>query len=163
MSDIENHNEGMQGGTRYLSFSLGTEDYAMPLLSVKEVIALTEFTPVPFSPPYFLGIMNLRGQVISVIDLRKKFNIKPQNAAETAIIICDLASLSLGIVVDSVNSVLSPEPAEVSPKPELEGTKGADFVTAVYRQENKLVLFLDVARALSVEDHKLVSKNQKAA
>lgn len=58
---------------KFLGFSLGTEEYAIPLLSVKEVIALPEITPVPFSPPHFLGIINLRGQIISVMDLRKKF------------------------------------------------------------------------------------------
>ena len=59
-------------GDRYLSFNLGVEEYAVPLLAVREVIAMPEYTPVPYTPPYFLGIMNLRGQVISIMDLRQK-------------------------------------------------------------------------------------------
>jgi purine-binding chemotaxis protein CheW len=87
-------------GNRYLSFSLGTEEYAIPLLAVKEVIAMPEFTSVPYTPSHFLGIMNLRGQVISVMDLRKKLGIKPGSTAETAVIICDLSPLCIGVVVD---------------------------------------------------------------
>ncbi len=74
---------------RFLCFSLGNEHYAIPLLTVKEVIAPPETTPVPQTPAYFKGIMNLRGQVISVIDLRTKLGIKPLQSAENAVIICD--------------------------------------------------------------------------
>lgn len=92
---------------RYLNFSLGEEEFAIPLLSVKEVIAVPETTPIPHTPPHFLGIMNLRGQVISVIDLRKKFSINTKNTEETSVIILDLKNHFLGVVVDSVTSVLA--------------------------------------------------------
>ena len=143
-------------GERFLSFSLGQEDYAIPLLEVREVIAITDTTTVPYAPPYFLGIMNLRGQVISVIDLRKKFAIKPKEAAETAIIICDLGAISLGVVVDSVNAVLSAQQSEISERPEIDNTKRTEFITGIYRKENKLILLLDIAKALSLEDHRAI-------
>lgn len=150
-------------GARYLSFSLGAEQYAIPLLSVKEVIAVPEITPIPFTPPHFLGIMNLRGQVISVIDLRQKLGIKTKAGAETSIIICDLGVTSLGVVVDSIDSVLSPDPSEVSEKPEIQSSKNTEYITAVYRKENRLILFLDIAKSLSFEDHKAMSGQKKAA
>jgi len=154
-------NEMIQGD-RYLSFSLGQEDYAIPLLEVREVIAITETTNVPYAPPHFLGIMNLRGQVISVIDLRKKFAIKPKETSETAIIICDLGAVSLGVVVDSVNAVLLANASEISERPEIDNTKRTEFITGVYRKDNKLILLLDIAKALSLEDQKAISQNAAA-
>lgn len=144
---------------RFLSFSLGSEEYAVPLLAVREVIALPEFTPVPYTPTYFLGIMNLRGQVISIMDLRQKLGIKPGVNTETAVIICDLNGASIGVVVDSVNTVLNPDSADVSDKPEIQSNRPTDYITGVYRKDKKLILFLDLSRSLSLEDHAAVRKS----
>lgn len=138
-------------GARFLSFSLGAEEYAIPILAVKEVIALPEITPIPFSPAYFLGIMNLRGQVISVIDLRMKLGIKAQNSPETSVIICDLTSTCLGVVVDSINSVVMPKAADLSPKPDVT-TKNSEYIEHVYRRDKDLILLIDIAKALGVQD-----------
>jgi purine-binding chemotaxis protein CheW len=148
---------------RYLSFTLGKEDYAIPLLSVKEVIAPPEITPVPHTPNYFMGIMNLRGQVISVLDLRVKLSIKPSDSSETAVIICDLGGLSLGVMVDAINAVLNPKPSEISDKPEIHSTKNTEYITGVYRKDNRLILFLDIARSLEVQDHAAIQKGMKKA
>ncbi len=147
--------ENQIGGTqRFLQFSLGSEEYAIPLLSVKEVIALPEITSIPYTPAHFLGIMNLRGQVISVIDLRTKLNIKSQTAnSETCVIICEMNPLCLGVVVDSVNSVLNLRADEISPKPQVESTKKTDYILGVTRQENQLILLCDIAKTLDVQDH----------
>lgn len=150
-------------GTRFLCFSLGEEDYAIPLLSVREVIAIPDTTKIPGTPSYFLGIMNLRGQVISVLDLRSKFQIKPKQGAETAVIICDLSPLCIGVVVDSINFVFTPNAEETSPKPELQGSKNADAIIGVYRKEQNLVLFLDIMKALNVEDHSALKQVTKKA
>ncbi len=143
---------------RYLCFSLGQEEYAIPLLSVKEVIALPEITPVPQSAPYFLGIMNLRGQVISVIDLRTKLSIKPSDSSETSVIICDLNPNSIGVVVDSINSVINPAPNSISEKPEIQTQKNNDYIQGVYREKDKLILLLEIAKTLSVGDQAALSK-----
>lgn len=161
-----NENNNDVAGQRYLSFSLGAEDYAVPLLSVREVIAIPEITPIPFTPPHFLGIMNLRGQVISIIDLRSKLGIKPKLNAETAVIICDLGTLCLGAVVDSINSVLAPEAKDVSGKPEIQSSKNSDYITGIYRKEKQLIVFLDIAKSLSVDDQKALlnqTKNKSVA
>lgn len=137
---------------RFLSFYLGQEEYGVPLLTVKEVIAMPEITPVPFTPAHFLGIMNLRGQVISVLDLRTKFNIKHKDTKEVAVIICDLKPLCVGVVVDAVNAVLAPTAEQLSPKPDIQSQKNSDYITGVMRKDDKLVLFLDLAKALDVKD-----------
>ena len=155
MTEVQEKREN-KSTARYLSFSLGGEEYAIPLLAVREVIAMPEITSIPYTPPYFLGIMNLRGQVISIMDLRSKLSIKPLNSSETSVIICDLNSLSIGVVVDSINSVLSPAESEVSAKPDMQSNRNSDFITGVYRKDKKLVLFLDVAKTLNVQDKAVV-------
>ena len=152
--------KGKTGTERFLCFSLGAEEYAIPLLVVREVIAMPEYTPVPYTPTYFLGIMNLRGQVISVMDLRQKLGLTPKSDAETTVIICDLNGIALGVVVDSVNTVVSPTPEEISPKPEIQSNQPTDYIKGVYRKEKRLILFLDLAKSLNLEDCEAIEKSK---
>lgn len=147
---------------RYLVFSLCEEQYAVELSKVKEVIAMTDTTPIPYAPSYFKGIMNLRGQVISVIDLRLKFKLsQAQVGAETAIIILDLSPLCLGIIVNSVNSVMALSSSEIGEAPDVETSVKGDFIKGVARKDDKLILLLDIASTLNVEDLKAMkSKNE---
>lgn len=137
---------------RYLCFNLGNEEFAIPLLAVREVIGLPDITKVPQAPSHFLGITNLRGQIISIIDLRLKFGIKSQNTNETTVIICDFGSFCLGSVVDSVNKVLSPEEKDLGDKPTMTETKQSAHITGVINKEDKIILRLDIAKALNAED-----------
>lgn len=138
---------------RYLAFLLGKEQYAIPLLQVKEVIEMTEPTPIPQTPSYFKGVINLRGQVISVLDLRSKLQLSNiENGPKTAIIILDLEpSLCLGVIVDRINSVLAFHSEDVSPAPENLSTKD-QYLTGVARRENKMTLILDIRAALSLQE-----------
>jgi purine-binding chemotaxis protein CheW len=148
---------------RYLAFSLCEEQYAIPLLQVKEVIGMTEATPIPYTPSYFKGIINLRGQVISVIDLRSKLRLsKAEMGAETSIIILDLAPLCLGVIVDSINSVLALTDDDLSPPPDVESSIKEQYLTGVARKDGRLTLLLDIQSTLSVDDFKTL-KNQKQA
>lgn len=152
-----------QEGQRYLTFFLGQEEYAIPLLTVREVLAMPDFTPVPQTPPYFLGVMNLRGRVLSVMDLRLKMNIKPEPSPENAVILCQVGDLVVGIAVDSVNSVLAPSAEDLSPAPENPAMKTAAYVTGVYRRDKHLVLLLNIGAALSLEDVQVANRVAKAA
>lgn len=137
---------------RFLCFKIANDEFAIPLLTVKQVIGMPDVTVVPQVPSYFLGIMNLRGQVISIIDLRTKLGIKSVDTAEKSVIIIDLDSHSIGLVVDEVNSVLSPSQDQMSPPPDLGRSAASEYVTAVYRREDKLILMIDIMRILSKED-----------
>lgn len=138
---------------RFLAFSLCGEEYGVPLLKVREVIALSDVTPVPYTPAHFKGIMNLRGLVISIIDLRLKFKMaKAEVTPETAIIILDLSELCLGVIVDSINSVLASNSSEISAPPDIESAVSSDYITGITRKDKKLILLLDIERALSAED-----------
>ena len=148
----------MSGPVKYICFGLGSEEFGIPLLTVKEVLAIPDITPVPQTPPHFLGIINLRGKVISIMDLRAKFGIKFSTTEETTVIILDFGDYQLGVVVDRVDSVLSLNSDQISSKPHIESSKSTDYITGVYRQGQKLLLILDIAKALSVEDRNMATK-----
>lgn len=147
---------------RFLAFSLGEEEYAIPLLRVREVIAQPEVTPIPQTPNYFLGVINLRGQVITVLDLRTKLSIKPLNGPEKAVIICDLNSISLGLVVDSINSVIAPKENDIAERPDIRNQKAMEYITSVYKKENGMVLLLDISKLFSFEDQSVAAKAPQA-
>lgn len=140
---------------RFLCFSLGKEKFAMPLQQVKEVIANVETTSIPQAAPYFKGIMNLRGRVISIIDLRLKLKVgKAETTPETTIVILDINDLSLGVIVDSVNSVTSFERSAISDPPLSDTTLKADYLFGVARTENDLTLLIDLNQVLNTDDLK---------
>lgn len=141
--------------TRYLTFTLCSEQYAIPLLEVKEVIGLTDTTPMPQTPAYFKGIMNLRGRVISVIDLRVKFKMTPQDlSGEEAIIILDIEGLSLGVIVDSVDRVVALAPTEISDPPAVDTSSSIEHIVGVARKDERLILLLDAEKIFSVNEIK---------
>ena len=143
----------------YLRFSLHNECFAMPLLLVKEVIAYPEITAIPNTPKHFLGIMNLRGQIISIIDLRDKLNIKNDFNPETTVIICDLKSCTIGIVVDSVDSVLNLKQSEIKQTPEIQGPVSSEYINGIVTLDQRLILLIDVMKALDLKDKEIAAMN----
>lgn len=145
----------MSSDIRYLCFGLGSEEYGLPLLTVREVLAQPEITPVPHTPAYFVGIMNLRGRVISVMDLRVKLGIKPANAnADSVVVICQVGEYVVGITVDAVNSVMAPAAGEVSDADAIASKGTRDYVLGVYRKKERLALLLNVGRVLGLDSGK---------
>lgn len=162
--EFQNNNQASTSTeNRYLCFSVGHEDYAIPLLSVKEVIAEPVTTPLPYSPAHFRGLMNLRGQVISIIDLRIKLGIKPKDKhGENAVIIVDMDPVYVGVAVDSVNNVLLLSEKDVSPPPDMENKKASRYLRGVARKDNRLILMVEIEQILDIED-KAYLKKQVAA
>jgi purine-binding chemotaxis protein CheW len=120
-------------------------------------------TPLPAAPQHFLGIMNLRGQVISVIDLRLKLKTKQEEGPrdENAVILLDLGNTSsLGVLVDSVNSVLTFEGDQISPCPQMDNGLPASFLSGVARAESSMLLMLDLEKVFSAEDKQIAEKNR---
>lgn len=148
---------------KVLCFNLGSEEFAVPLLNIKEVIAQPDVTPLPQSPNYFLGIINLRGQIISIIDLRTKFNIKAMPNNEAAVMILDLNGQFLGVVVDKVNSVQSVKENDIVEKPSVDNSKNHDYIEGVFKREDKLIFLLDISKALSLDDKNRMNNAKKAA
>lgn len=148
----------MMDSNRFLSFSLGQESFAIPLLKVKEVIGVPKVTPLPQTPSYFLGMMNLRGQIISILDLRSKFNIKATDKKDAAVIICDLGEQNIGVVVDSIDAVLAPEANQISQPPTIHSNIGSEYIEGVFKSKDRLTLLVNISKILSPSDHKILSK-----
>lgn len=147
---------------RYLCFTLGTGSYAIPLLFVKEVIGNVQTTPIPQAPAHFKGIMNLRGQVISVIDLRQKLKIqKKSESAEETIVIVDVQSVHLGFIVDSVDRVAMWDPSHLSPPPELQGPVGKNLILNVAKEAESMTLILNLPMVLDAEDFNSANQHSK--
>ncbi len=140
----------MKQTEKFLNFMVGTESFAVPLLKVHEVIGMPELTAIPQAPQHVVGITNLRGQIITVFDLRSC--LKAQSKGEQpSVIICDMPFGQLGLIVDSVSSVLSPEPEKISPVPPGSRASHHDFITSIYAQAQELILMLDVEKLISRE------------
>ena len=137
MSEIEKNvpslsgKQGIQVGEagRFLIFEVGDTLYGTPLLSVREVIEEQVTKPVPFAPRYFVGIMNLRGRVISVIDLRKKFKIESEKeSAKSFIMVLDLDETAIGVMIDRIVSVQSLTVDDVSYLPTVDTHIDPDYL-----------------------------------
>lgn len=140
-------------GGRFLCFSLGKERFAIPLLQVKEVIANTDTTSIPQAPTYFKGIMNLRGQIISVIDMTCKLKIgQAEITPETTIIILDLNGLFIGVIVDSVDFVLDCDPNKISKPPDHEVGVKSEYIVGVVREKGSLILMIDMNLLMGTDD-----------
>lgn len=148
---------------RFIEFGLGKENYAVSLLMVREVISIPETTPIPTSPSHFLGIINLRGQIISVIDLRKKLKIEANSDKEEVVIIVDVGGENVGVVVDSINKVLAFSSDDVSEMPAVDAQINTRFIFGVYKKENSLTILLDIAKILSSKDMLAIADSKKAA
>ena len=132
---------------RYLEFKLGEENYAIPLLEVRELISVPETTSVPFSPKYYVGIMNLRGHVISIIDLRTRLGVTPAESSEEAVIIVEFGELCLGVIVDNICKVLAVEEEGIQEIASVE-TKKRDRLNKVYRHNDTLIQLVELETIL---------------
>ena len=146
---------------RYMEFRLGGQSFALPLLSVKEVIPKPEITNVPNMPPHFEGMINLRGQILGVFNVRKKLGSKSKEAGSPAndvIIVIEEAGICVGMIVDEVARVLHAEPGKIGPAPLKEGDPARNFVTSVIQTGEELVMTLQIDKLLELDKYKTVSK-----
>lgn len=134
-------------------FRVGEQLYALDILRIKEIIRPQKLTPVPKAPPFIEGVINLRGAVIPVIDLRKRFD-QPTAAADrkTRVIICSLSGRILGLVVDDVAEVRRYARQEVQSSPRFLRGKGAEFFLGVCRRGEELVMLLDLEKILASDE-----------
>lgn len=140
---------------KYLVFRLNDHQYAVPLSHVKEVIGLPNVIPVPQSPTYLLGLINLRGKVISAIDLKKKLSMTkaPEQIKRPAVILIDGESTTIGCVVDSIQEVLSIKEEEVERSVEANVPVSNSYIEGIARFENKpMILLLDLKRVIDLAE-----------
>jgi purine-binding chemotaxis protein CheW len=134
---------------KFLTFLLGNEFYGMEIEFVKEIVSMQPITEVPELPEYIRGIINLRGKIIPVMDVRARFK-KPFREYDdrTCVIVIDVKNLSVGLIVDSVSEVLSIPDNEIVPPPEI-GREGNRYIKAIGKVENEIKLLLDCDKLLN--------------
>jgi purine-binding chemotaxis protein CheW len=141
---------------KYLTFALGQEQYGLPVLKVREIIKMMDVTAVPQAPRHVKGVVNLRGKVIPVIDLRLKFDFEPQEYTDrTSIIVVEVALQSrrvlMGIVVDAVCDVLSIGGDDIEDTPEFGHRVNTDYMTAIAKVKGTVKILLDLDRVLGAD------------
>ncbi|MDD1783205.1 chemotaxis protein CheW [Enterovibrio sp. ZSDZ35] len=144
-----------------LIFSLDNEQYGIPLSSVKEVIGMVNVTPIPHVPLFFKGLLNLRGKIISVIDLRLKLGLKekPYEAKKTSIIISDVNELTIGTIVDDVNEVVGFNEEQIEKNLDISNSIKRDYIAGVAKGPHNLVLLLDIHRVLDPDELDLINQH----
>lgn len=137
---------------KYLAFCLAKQDYGIAILQVREIIGLVDITRVPCTDSFIRGVINLRGKIIPVIDLRMKFGMEPCPATEqTVIIVVQYATtrgeITMGVLVDQVQEVMSLGADHIEPAPT--GSIGADFILGIGKADQRVIFLLDIGRVLS--------------
>jgi purine-binding chemotaxis protein CheW len=142
---------------KYLTFALGQEEYGLEILKVREIIGYIDVTAVPQTPDYVQGVINLRGQVIPVIDLRTKFGMEIAQATEqTCIIVVEIPkndrNISTGIIVDKVQEVLDIASESIEDAPEFGSNVNTDFILGMGKIGKSVKILLDIDKVLSNVD-----------
>ncbi len=142
---------------KYLTFALGSEEYGLEILKVREIFGYMEITAVPQTPNYVKGVINLRGQVIPVIDLRAKFGMETAEVTEeTCIIVVEITQgkckFNTGIVVDRVQEVLDIAGENIEQAPQFDSSVNTDFILGMGKIENTVKILLDIDKVLAGDD-----------
>jgi purine-binding chemotaxis protein CheW len=148
---------------KYLTFTLDNEDYGIGILKIKEIIGVMPITPIPRTPEFLRGVINLRGKVIPVVDLRLKFEIEAIDYTErTCIIVVEtegqVGTIMIGIVVDSVSEVLNIKGEDIDDTPAF-GTKvNTDYILGMAKMGGGVKILLDIDKVLTGEDIAVLEK-----
>jgi purine-binding chemotaxis protein CheW len=138
---------------KYLTFFLGSEEYGIEILKVHEIIGVMPITPVPRTPAYIKGVINLRGKVIPTVDLRLKFGMPPvDQTEETCIIVVQTHGIEMGTIVDKVSEVLNISAQDIDDAPSFGASVNTDFILGIGKASGKVRLLLDIDKVLSTAD-----------
>jgi len=163
MTDIENLEEIKskaeamtdENSFQVVSFQLGEEEFGINIFNVKEIINTIQMTRVPNAPPYVVGVVNMRGRVIPIVDLYIRFGLseKTQNKNNNGkvIIFIEYGNLSVGLLVDGVREVIRISNSITEPPPAMVSGIHADYITSIAKLESRLLILLDIAKILEVK------------
>ena len=160
--------QGITETTQYLSFHLDEEEFALEITRVREVLDFTRITKVPQSPPFMRGVINLRGTVVPVVDLKDKFGIGvTDKTVNTRIIICEIDvdgdMTTLGALADSVHEVMEIEPEHIEPAPKIGTRLNTEFLRGMGKRDEKFIMILDIDKVFSADELSLVSQSSPGA
>lgn len=141
---------------KIIIFQLKDKEYAIPVNQVRSIEKLQHITRVPRTTDYIKGVINLRGVVTPIIDLRKRFGIDNlENTESTRMIIVALDQMEVGLIVDAANDVIDIKTDAIEPPPEVVGITEAEYINGVVKLEKRLLILLDLEKVLNIEEGKL--------
>lgn len=145
----------------YLSFKLNDEMFAANVSKVLEILGITRITKIPYSPRYMRGVINLRGNVLPVVDSRMKFGMPAsEDSVDTCIVVMDIfmegKPIKIGMLVDSVQEVLEIDDASIEPPPSIGGRYKSEFIQGMVKDEDAFIIILDIDKVLSTDELSLI-------
>ena len=148
----EQFGAGAEELLQLVSFNIGEEEFGVDILKVQEINRMVEITKVPQAPHYVEGVINLRGKVIPIVDLRKRFNLEVKEYDKnTRIVVLDIDGSIIGMVVDSVSEVLRLPSNTIEPPPEIVTGVNSEYIKGVAKLEDRLLIFLDLSKVIDVK------------
>ncbi|MGD0282387.1 MAG: chemotaxis protein CheW [Dissulfurispiraceae bacterium] len=152
---------GIAESTQYLTFKLEDEVFALDISEVREVLDFTTVTKVPMTPEFMRGVINLRGNVVPVVDIRLKFGMsKTEKTVNTCIIIIEISiegeTAVLGALADSVQEVIDLEPEQIEPAPRIGTRLSTEFIKGMGKRNDQFVILLDIDKIFSAEEISMV-------
>lgn len=153
-------------GGKFLTFALAGEEYGIEILKVQEIIGVMNITPIPRTPEYVKGVMNLRGKIIPVVDLRSKFEMEAvEQTEETCIIVVQVSrrdrEVTMGVVVDRVSEVVDINSAQIENAPSFGSSVNTDYILGMGKIADQVIILLDVDKVLSSGEIRIVEKIAK--
>jgi len=140
---------------KYLTFFLAGEEYGLEILKVQEIIGMMDVTPVPRTPEFIRGVINLRGKVIPIVELRSKFEMNTVDYTdETCIIVVQTHGLQMGIIVDKVSEVMDIPDDDIEDSPSFGNDVRTDYILGIGKSQDRVKLLLDIDKVLSSEELK---------
>jgi purine-binding chemotaxis protein CheW len=141
---------GISTGNEYLAFKLGDEEYGIDILKVQEIRGYENVTRIANAPAFIKGVINLRGIIVPIVDMRIKFNLgEPSYDQFTVVIILSIAGRVMGMVVDSVSDVTTLEPEQIRPAPQMGTALNTDYLVGLGTVEERMLILLDIERLMS--------------
>ncbi|CAG9185290.1 chemotaxis protein CheW [Cupriavidus pampae] len=151
-------------GEEFLAFRLGREEYGIDILKVQEIRGYESVTQIANAPAYLKGVINLRGIIVPIIDLRIKFRQEKISYDQyTVVIIVDLNQRTTGIVVDGVSDVLTLSQSQIKPTPQLSGGMETDYIRGLGSVENRMLILADIEKLMGVEELAAIDAAARAA
>lgn len=159
LSATEKHFGDQNAGHEYLIFALGKEEYGIEILKVQEIRGVDRVTRIANTPDFITGVMNLRGVIVPIIDLRIKFQLQSADINDnTVIIVLNLANRIVGIVVDGVSDVLALNAEQVKPAPEFSVTLSTKYLLGLGSLDDRMLILVDIEKLLNSEEMEIVEK-----
>ncbi|MBT3068840.1 chemotaxis protein CheW [Rhodoferax sp. U11-2br] len=145
--------------SEFLAFKLGEEEYGMDILRVQEIRSFERPTRMANAPEHILGVVNLRGVIVPIVDMRIKFQLNPVNYNTfTVVIVLNIGARVVGMVVDGVSDVITLSPEQLRPVPELSSAIGSDHLLAIGSLENRMLILIDIEKLMSSPEMRLVTQ-----